>query len=228
VVTPLVWGFLDPIIVLPESAHHWPAEQRRMVLLHELAHIRRGDALVQVLAAVARALYWFHPALIWCVRELRSSREEACDALVLSAGVKRSDYASCLMEIARVAAQGSLLSRTTTTSALAMAQPGGLERRVKQVLAWLPRREQGRRVRVMAIAACAIWICAMGTVRLAPKRAVVVAALSSNDWATRGYAARLLTNTREPAIRAALDERAAHDPSAVVRRIASYRGQVIR
>ena len=68
-----------------------------------------------------------------------------------------------------------------------------------------------------------MWVLTLGSVRLAPQRDVAVAALSSADWATRGYAARLLGRTRIPAIRALLDERAAHDPNPVVRRIAGYR-----
>lgn len=99
--TPLCAGTLHPAIVLPREAHSWSAERRRLVLLHELAHIRRYDCLTQLVAQAACALHWFNP-LVWLAKSrMQSERELACDDLVLGAGTLPSTYAADLLELAR-------------------------------------------------------------------------------------------------------------------------------
>ena len=58
---PVVWGILRCRLMLPAAARQWSDEQLQSVLLHELAHIKRRDTLVQLLAQVACALHWFNP-----------------------------------------------------------------------------------------------------------------------------------------------------------------------
>src|SRR5690606_18119326 len=88
------------LVLLPEAVD-WPEERIRAVLLHELAHIRRNDWLVQLLAGVLRAVYWFNP-LVWlaCAR-LRLESERACDDAVIGHGVNRTAYAAQLLALAR-------------------------------------------------------------------------------------------------------------------------------
>ena len=74
--------------------------RRRLVLLHELAHIRRYDCLTQLVAQAACALHWFNP-LVWLAKSrMQSERELACDDLVLGAGTLPSTYAADLLELA--------------------------------------------------------------------------------------------------------------------------------
>src|SRR6185312_12012733 len=88
----------------------------------------RRDALTQLLASVATAIYWFNP-LIWLVaRAMRAERERACDDYVLAYGTAASDYAHELLEIV------SSLVRPQPAAALAMARRSQLEGRVLALL----------------------------------------------------------------------------------------------
>jgi hypothetical protein len=128
---PVTWGVLRPVVVLPEEAESWPDAQRRMVLLHELSHVARLDGLTQLVAGLASAVYWFHPAVWYGARRMRVEREHACDELVLSAGAPAPEYAAALLELAR------RFRRTVPAPLLAlpMARPSQLEGRLLRVLA---------------------------------------------------------------------------------------------
>jgi Tol biopolymer transport system component len=126
----MTWGLRHPTILLPTDAASWPEERRRVVLLHELAHIQRADCLTQLLAQTACALYWFNPLTWLAARQLRVERERACDDRVLIAGARASEYAQHLLEIARGARRASCAS----LAAVAMARPSQLEGRLLAVL----------------------------------------------------------------------------------------------
>jgi beta-lactamase regulating signal transducer with metallopeptidase domain len=126
----VTWGLLVPKVILPASAGEWSEGRARVVLSHELAHIRRGDWIVQMAGELLRAVYWFNP-LMWIVcRRLRLESEHACDDEVISMGVEGPDYATHLVDLAR----GLRHSRQTWFPAPAMARPSSLERRVRAML----------------------------------------------------------------------------------------------
>lgn len=134
---PITWGLFRPIVLLPAEAVHWPVERWHTVLLHELAHVRRRDCLVQALAHFACALYWPHPLVWFAARRLRREAEMAADDSVIAAGIKPSTYAGTLLELADAfRAQRPLLSSLP----LAMAAPSALESRVESVLSPNPSR----------------------------------------------------------------------------------------
>jgi len=99
--TPMTGGALRPMVLVPPGATTWSAERRRLVLLHELVHIRRWDVVRHWLARVGVALYWFHPLAWIAARSSSVAREQACDEEVLRLGVKPSVYARQLFELAQ-------------------------------------------------------------------------------------------------------------------------------
>ncbi|HEY0019987.1 MAG TPA: M56 family metallopeptidase [Longimicrobium sp.] len=127
---PMTWGILHPAVLVPADADGWTAERKRVVLLHELAHVARRDCLWQTLASLCCAAYWFHPGVWWAARQMRIEREQACDDRVLRAGTRASDYAGHLLEVARSFRPRPL----TAAAAVAMARRSQLEGRVLAVL----------------------------------------------------------------------------------------------
>jgi HEAT repeat protein/beta-lactamase regulating signal transducer with metallopeptidase domain len=153
---PMAWGLVRPTVLMPADADTWPVERLRMVLLHELAHVRRRDCLTHLLAQAACAVYWFHPLAWMAARRARAERERACDDLVLAAGTRGSDYAEELLQIARVMRTGPL-SGVLGGVSLAMAQRSQLEGRLLAILDPAVPRNGLTRARVLAtcVACCA-------------------------------------------------------------------------
>jgi beta-lactamase regulating signal transducer with metallopeptidase domain len=119
------WGAVRPKIFLPQKSHVWTDSRIRVVLIHEFAHIRRFDWPLQILAELARAVYWFNPLFWFLCRRLRAESEHACDDVVLNAGVDAKDYAADLLDLARTL---NPTSRPWAT-VLAMSRRPNLERR---------------------------------------------------------------------------------------------------
>jgi beta-lactamase regulating signal transducer with metallopeptidase domain len=132
VALPITYGLRRPVILLPPAAKLWSMSRLRLVLLHELAHVARRDALIELISCVARATYWFHPGVWYMARRLRVERELACDDRVVRVAGNSVEYANELVEIA-AAARGPNVHRLV---ALAAVGPGSLERRVRALLTW--------------------------------------------------------------------------------------------
>ena len=98
----VTWGLLRPKVILPRAAQSWTEDRVAIVLRHELAHISRGDWVVQIAGEILRTAYWFNPLLWIACTRLRQESEQACDDEVLSSGVDGPDYATHLVELARL------------------------------------------------------------------------------------------------------------------------------
>jgi beta-lactamase regulating signal transducer with metallopeptidase domain len=111
---PAAIGFFKPMIVLPAWALRElsPAELN-VILLHEFAHLRRGDAWTNLLQKFVRAVFLFHPAVWWIERRLSLEREMACDDQVLAETANPHGYAKCLI---------ALLEKSVARRGWAMAQ----------------------------------------------------------------------------------------------------------
>ncbi len=152
---PMAWGVFRQVVLLPSSAHGWTDERRRVVLLHELAHLKRWDCQILMLARVVAALHWFHPLAWIAVRRLQAEREHACDDLVLTAGTSGADYAQHLLDIAR----NMRSSLSPGWAMVAMARPSELEGRLLAILdPEVDRGQTNLRVRTAGVLAIALLV----------------------------------------------------------------------
>jgi len=149
---PVTVGLLRPRIVLPECRDTWPEAQLDAVMTHERAHARRRDPLVQSVALLNRAVFWFHPLAWWIERRLSALAEEACDSIVIERGHDPRDYAEYLLELARVVQRAGVRVNVT-----GMAMPGShLPHRIRKMIGGaVPRVSPAR----MTCAAIACVIC---------------------------------------------------------------------
>jgi TonB family protein len=185
---PMTCGFLRPVILLSSDAEAWHEERRRIVLLHELAHIQRGDVAAHLLARMALIPNWWNPLAWLAWREFRKERERATDDLVLSTGAPASDYAAHLLEIAR----GMQIVSALASASVAMARRSELEGRLGAILDSRTNRKAVRRATIMtAIAAAVALIAPFAAVRAqdqAPQAiptdidATIAAAFAQNNY----------------------------------------------
>jgi uncharacterized protein (TIGR03435 family) len=125
---PVVIGWLQPVVLLPVAAlAGLTPEQVRAILAHELAHVRRHDAVVNFAQTLAETLLFYHPAVWWVSSRIRAEREHCCDDVALAVSGDAYAYASALAE---------LESWRATEPGFSLAATGGpLLRRVARVLA---------------------------------------------------------------------------------------------
>ena len=194
---PMTWGVVYPRILLPLHADSWVSERRTVVLLHELAHVKRLDTLTQLLAQISTALFWFHPAVWVAAREMRREREHACDDFVLDAGARASDYAQSLLQIAR-----PLVSGAPAAAALAMARKSELEGRLLAILDPRIDRRPASRLRLaaasVALVGFAIPLAAVSPTHAASSRAVAPAAPSMPSMPLASAVAASDTSVKAP------------------------------
>jgi bla regulator protein BlaR1 len=113
---PMVIGHLKPVILMPVGLlAGLPAEQVEAVLLHELAHIRRHDYVVNFLQTLAETVFFFNPGLLWISSLLRDERENCCDDIALKQTKNKRDFVQALI---------SFKEHALNTEQYAVAFPG--------------------------------------------------------------------------------------------------------
>ncbi|MBN1556429.1 MAG: M56 family metallopeptidase [Phycisphaerae bacterium] len=134
---PVLAGILRPLILLPRALpKQLPPEQVRLVIAHELTHVRRWDNLVLLLQRIAEMLLFFHPVVWLCGWVMRREAENACDDAVLKAYDLSVEYAESLT---RVAETHHNLARRLLVNTFAAAE-SNLSRRVRRILTARPSR----------------------------------------------------------------------------------------
>lgn len=133
---PAVVGISKPTLLLPFETHHWPLDVQRAVVLHELAHVARRDALGQLVSQIACAFYWFVPLAWYGAKRAAAFRERASDDAVISAGVRPSAYAESLMTLAQ-----STSRALQSEASMAMAE-SRIHERIAAILSPGARRDR--------------------------------------------------------------------------------------
>jgi hypothetical protein len=175
--SPAVMGLLAPVLILPLSVvTTLPPGQLQLILLHELAHIRRGDYLVNLCQLLAESLLFFNPAVWWISRQIRQEREACCDAAAIALAGERLQYARTLARVA-----GEALAAAPAFGD--RRHPSGLKDRIQRLL--VPGYRPALRLTWSALLAGLfvggglLFLSALGT------RAVVAAVLSPQERIAR-------------------------------------------
>ena len=95
---PMVIGQWKPMILMPLSImSNLPSEQIEAIIVHELAHVRRQDYLINLLQSLVEVLFFYHPAVWWLSSVVREEREKCCDDLAVAACGSSLVYAKALL-----------------------------------------------------------------------------------------------------------------------------------
>jgi bla regulator protein BlaR1 len=166
--TPLVIGGRRPVILVPADAFAaLPADQQRMALCHELAHLKRGDVWLGCVPAAAERCFFFHPLARLAAREYAFWREAACDEAVLTTlGASPQGYGRMLLALG--------VSRRTATFSAAGAAWSFQD--LKRRLTMLDRTPSpSLRGRVLAAGAVALAMLAIVPIRAVARSAAPAA-----------------------------------------------------
>jgi uncharacterized protein (TIGR03435 family) len=136
VTVPLTIGWLKPMVILPSDWRTWEEWKLRAVLAHEMAHVRRGDWAIEMIAALNTVMCWYNPLSWWLERRLAVLCEEACDEASVSVVGNPACYAEVLLQFAANQAGGRL-----RVGSVAMARRN-IASRIERILV-LSRPESG-------------------------------------------------------------------------------------
>jgi len=129
---PFVWGLVRGSIYLPvDFLNINRPEHQRSVLGHELSHVLRFDAAVNILQVIAQAIFWFHPLIWWANRKIRAEREKCCDEMAVARlNTSPRDYSTAILETL-----ANKCRQTRPVPSLAVAGPvKNIEERIKTML----------------------------------------------------------------------------------------------
>lgn len=102
ILSPMTFGFLKPAIILPAALkNRLSPEETECIIIHELNHILNNDYLINYGLLAMEALYFFNPALLQMVRDIRLEREKDCDLRVLHFNYSPVLYAETLLKLSR-------------------------------------------------------------------------------------------------------------------------------
>jgi beta-lactamase regulating signal transducer with metallopeptidase domain len=184
---PVTVGFFHPTVIFPEHWGQWPQAQLEAVLTHESEHARRRHPLVQWLALLNRAVFWFHPAAWWLERHLSALAEEACDNVVLARGYDPRTYSEYLIDMARSVKQSGV-----RLNIAGMTMPGSsLPRRIRHILegSSVPHISRARMTGVCVACAISCTAIAAGTLDHAQPNSLAEHAMTQRESSSAAHPA---------------------------------------
>jgi hypothetical protein len=155
---PTALGFFRPAVVIPSWAlRDLSADELKVIVLHELAHLRRRDDWTNLAQQVVKALFFFHPAVWWIDGRLALEREIACDDLVLEQTSSARAYAASLVSVAeKVVAEKMRMGRALALAQSALGRVREVSARITRILDGRPRSNRGWRPAVAMIGTLAV------------------------------------------------------------------------
>ncbi|WP_167273244.1 M56 family metallopeptidase [Dyadobacter arcticus] len=113
ITVPMVIGFLKPIVLIPFGLlANLPASQVEAILLHELAHIRRRDYLVNLIQIFSENVFFFNPAVLWISSVLKEEREHCCDDLAISVMRNKTSFVEALVSFQEYKTSSNIFAMT--------------------------------------------------------------------------------------------------------------------
>jgi TonB family protein len=134
IAVPITMSVVRPVLVLPDDWREWSAERLDAVLIHELAHVARRDALTQRMTLFYRAMFWFSPLSWWLHRRISQLAEQASDEAALHAGIAPVSYAETLLECFEKLQRQP--RRAEWHVAMARRADADAARRLERILTW--------------------------------------------------------------------------------------------
>jgi beta-lactamase regulating signal transducer with metallopeptidase domain/tetratricopeptide (TPR) repeat protein len=211
--SPAICGILRPVILIPPAlARDLSETEMRPVLLHELAHYKRGDLWVNHAQIFLQVVYWYNP-LLWLANAcIRRAREQAVDEMVLvEMGGEAQVYPAMLLHVAKLGLGRPLAA----IGLMGILEPGrGLTQRIRHIM----DRPLPRTAKIGARGVAAVLLLALAAVPMACRRQAEpasqpAAAASASDWSAKKLmdpesmrAARSLTAEDAAALEAKLDK----------------------
>ena len=128
---PLTCGVLDPVVLFPADWRSWDADTLDAVMVHEISHVARRDALTERVALLHRTIFWFSPLSWWLRHRLAELAEEASDQAALAAGAEPTKYAEILLGFFE---DLNSVTQRAEWQGVAMAQAGRAEKRLERIL----------------------------------------------------------------------------------------------
>jgi beta-lactamase regulating signal transducer with metallopeptidase domain len=161
--SPVTFGFAAPVVLLPERFLKLDAGFQAAIASHELMHVRRRDWAHHLSEEIVRAVFWFHPAILWLVARVRLAREQVVDVEVVRLTKSRKVYVEALLEFA-----------TGRSAAAILAPPFLAERQFVERVALMLKEADMSRKRLIAslgVISCALAGTAILAVSVFPLKA---------------------------------------------------------
>jgi len=173
-ISPMTWGIVRKVILLPIAALDWSPIRQRLVLAHELAHVKRNDSVGQLLAQTVTTMYWFNPLVWYAMRRMHAERERSCDDCVLRLGATGEDYADHLLQVTRGLNDGF------TQSAVSMAHSSQLKSRLIAILdSGLNRSKASRSVATTLLTTIGVLTLSIAAIQLTALSTLVLPAFAA-------------------------------------------------